>query len=328
MREQFAELGGGITDDGVAAADAYGDALGRWHVASQALQSGIATRLLPLLTRFSDWLTRGIATFSRMTRGTHTFEVALGVLGAVALTQVVPALLAIGAANVLAFAGLVAAVLVIDDLIALFRGGNSAIGQFIDRMMGVGTAKRWVTELQVVWDRVVDGFNLTIGDIRGWWAGLTHDFREAKDDLDDLTGGGFSEWLANFTPASLIEAWDGFTLSIHNALEALGLLQGMTNHGHDPGTMSEADTRAAEERVRANARAAFEHATAERVAVFGSAATESGFGAPSVNHVTPPAPITVHVHGVSNPVLAGRVAAREVQRVQTARDAANPRPPR
>lgn len=97
----------------------------------------------------------------------------------------------------------VAMALVIDDLITLFEGGESAIGKLLDRMFGAGTAADLVWILKVAWDAVAFGVEQLIEDVGGLWdklGGLTGIATSIKDAFLAV----FS-WFAEFLTTGPIE---------------------------------------------------------------------------------------------------------------------------
>jgi hypothetical protein len=170
QRQRFDELNPGLEAyvENAAAAQA---ALKEWDAAQSAVRRTLAAALLPALealasvaTRVSDW-------FQRTTRGSRVVEVGLvalavaaAVAGAALLSAfIVPLAIVAGVA-----AGVALVVAVVDDLISLFTGGKSAIGQAVDALLGVGTAQAavesvraavatlvgWLTEAGAVGSRV------------------------------------------------------------------------------------------------------------------------------------------------------------------------------
>ncbi len=163
LRGQFQELGGGMSEDGVSAADAYGDAMGRLDVSMMAMKTRIAVVLLPVLRSVSDFVTGLTATFSRFTRGTHLVEAAFAAGGIALAVRFLPAIrsgiaafTAFTRAQALSMLGVILLALVIDDLIALFNGGHSVIGEFLDGLLGLGTAENVVTSLKESWQDLIN----------------------------------------------------------------------------------------------------------------------------------------------------------------------------
>jgi hypothetical protein len=181
LRAELGLLGGGMSSEAIDAANAYGDATDRLTVAQDALRSVLATALLPLLTTFVKKLTEVEAWLVKTARGTHVVELALVALGGAATVQAAKMLRA-WAPVLLPFAKLAlaigAVVLVVDDLITLVNGGDSAIGRFLDSMAGVGTSQRFAQELRDAFE----GLQLFLTDLAG-------DVRVLRDS--------FSEWLTS-----------------------------------------------------------------------------------------------------------------------------------
>jgi hypothetical protein len=125
------------------------------HVKDTAIAIGM--KLLPAGRVLVTWANKAISVFDGVSKHSHIIEGALITLGIIMLSTFGPAI----AAAALTAAGFAAVALVIDDLIALFTGGNSAIGKFLDTMFGEGTAERFVASM---------------GEAMGWlkeqWAAL------------------------------------------------------------------------------------------------------------------------------------------------------------
>jgi hypothetical protein len=175
LREEFARLGGGIDADGVASAQRYRQTMLRMNVALDGLRAQVATALLPVLTRFADWTGRAIAAWQRFTRGTHVAKIALIALGVAAVAAAAPVLAAwlpVIAPFLAVAAGVAALILVVDDLISLFHGGPSAVGDFLDSMFGAGTARTVVATLRDVWRDLRPAIDDAAAAAREFAAGL------------------------------------------------------------------------------------------------------------------------------------------------------------
>jgi hypothetical protein len=168
MRAQFQELGGGMSEDGVHAADAYGDAMGRLDVSMTSLKTRVAVVLLPVLQSFADFVTKAVATVSRLTRGTNLVQAAF-VAGGIALAvhflpairNGIAALQRFTIAQGLTVAGIIVLALVVDDLMAAFKGGPSILGEFVDSMAGVGATANIVQSLKDSWQELGDTVRAT-----------------------------------------------------------------------------------------------------------------------------------------------------------------------
>lgn len=124
------ELGGGFSQEALENIGAAGDAIDELGFASTSLKSRLAVSLFPTLSELLRYGTKLLVGFSKTTEGTHVFQAALVVLGAIA------AKVAIGmyAKFLPIIAAVALAILLVDDLITLFKGGDSAIGRLLDKL--------------------------------------------------------------------------------------------------------------------------------------------------------------------------------------------------
>ena len=182
LAEEFGQLGGGLTEDAIAAASAYGDEMNRQRVAMDGLRATVATALLPMLTEGARKTREWMVAFLQATRQSEGVKAALLVLGAVAAAVALKVLIAWAPVlfPLAKIALLIAAVvLIVDDLLVLFRGGDSAIGRFLESMVGVGASRTFVLALKEAWE----GLKLVVVDVGGWmtraWAQFQRDLAEA-----------------------------------------------------------------------------------------------------------------------------------------------------
>jgi hypothetical protein len=340
MRTQLDALGGGMSDEAVHAADDYGDALGRQRVAMLSLKSQIANVLLPILTRFTDWLSHSFAAITRVTRGTEVFRLSMAALSVVAAVQLWPTILRLGQsfwalarAQGAAFIGIALAVLVIDDLMALFRGGNSLIGTFVDRMFGLGTSARLVRSLREAWE----GVQLAIHDAGQqlgifWdsitfaasaaWNAISDGFARAWHAIDNALGGALTRMGQRF------ERWFG---PIRSALERVGILdRAPASTGSTDGARSGGNTAVAGGGLNSNSGILDTWAS-----ILGQTGGDEASHAnrnirrevKNTNHVQVHAPITVN--GAQSPQATGAAVSAAINgHVAASADAAMPRPQR
>lgn len=162
LRDEMADLGGGVTPEATEASRKYTQAQERLKIATDSLRSVLATALLPALTWVVTKVTQAEAWLARMTKGTHVTEIALwalavvGVAAALALIVawapvIAPFLLAVGAVAQL--------VLILDDLITFIEGGDSALGRFLDSLFGLGFSAEYAHELREEWEGIVDAIS-------------------------------------------------------------------------------------------------------------------------------------------------------------------------
>lgn len=172
MREEVRGLLGGNMQEMETQARKVRGEFSRLSLAYQGLSNSITLMVLPAFT----WIVQSITWVSRETKRLIDTTYILQA----AFTVGVPVLVALlGDLAVAAWAtfgpmitamlpvalGLAAIVLVVDDLYALFNGGDSIIGRFIDSLLGVGQAKVIVAELKQSYEEMVDWFAGAIDSI-------------------------------------------------------------------------------------------------------------------------------------------------------------------
>lgn len=147
-------LGGGFSEAAVAASAEFNDSLDRSRFVVRGLRGQLALALLPAMRWLIDLTTKVAAWFARMARVSEFFRASLVVLGvataafgAVALRAFLPLLLPFLKAGLLL--GLL--ILIVDDLLVLFKGGKSVIGDAIDALFGVGAAGKAIQWLKQQW---------------------------------------------------------------------------------------------------------------------------------------------------------------------------------
>jgi hypothetical protein len=185
LGKEFQELGGGFTEDAVKAAAEYDDAMSRFNLTITSLRARIAVALLPTLQKLVDLTTRGVAIFVGLAKHGRIVEVVLGglafVLGRLALATLRAFLPVI--AGIAAWAALA---LIVEDIVVLFEGGHSAIGDFIDALFGVGAAAKFVEKVKEVWDGLVLSIKDSIAAIR-----IFNKLKSGRDlDQNDLAAAG------------------------------------------------------------------------------------------------------------------------------------------
>jgi hypothetical protein len=151
--KQYKELGGGFTEDSIEKSKEFEEQQAKVNLVWQKTKELVARALLPVLTALTSWATKAIKWFNDLAKNSNIFQAALVVLGAAAV--VFGAQMLIAFAPVIAIIAAVAAlVLLIDDLITLFQGGDSLIGDWIDKAFGKGQSTALVKELKDMWDSV------------------------------------------------------------------------------------------------------------------------------------------------------------------------------
>lgn len=165
--------------------DRAGDAQDHFNLVLDALSTRLAVSVLPWITSFLEAIANGASRLAQLAASSNVVQATLVLLGGIAVAA---ALATIGSwGPPLALFALVAAavgvvILVVDDLITLFHGGHSVIGEFIDELFGIGTAAEWVQGLTEAWE----GLTLSIQN-----AGVVaHEFLDGFGSaVTDLIGG-------------------------------------------------------------------------------------------------------------------------------------------
>lgn len=157
LKKEFNELGGGLSKNFLEQADKTGDEMHRLDFALKGLKSSLVEQIIPTVL---DWTTKtvdlvkGLRQFVNET--TFVKTALIGIIG----TGVIAAFALLGAETLAIAAAFVVAYLALDDLYALFTGGESVIGDWIDAMAGVGASKQFVAdvtaEVTKLWEAFVE----------------------------------------------------------------------------------------------------------------------------------------------------------------------------
>lgn len=158
LRAKFRSLGGGFSKKAIKASDEFKDAQGRLGVAFDTIKGKIAEKLFPalspLIDRFSDLAKR----FGEIVGKSSAVEVALGAVGAIAGV--------LAAKMALAFAPVIAAGVILEDLYTWMSGGESAFGDLLDFFGGEGTSTKWLYEVRDVFKDISTYVKDLTGDLR------------------------------------------------------------------------------------------------------------------------------------------------------------------
>ncbi len=199
LKEEFVALGGGLSDETIAAANDADDAFKRLRFGVTSLLYNAMRPFIRVAIDVATALKEGVVWFNRMARGSEVITAALVALGAVAVVLAGQVLIAFAPLilTTLAWgAAIAAAILIVDDLITLFQGGKSVIGKWIDATWGVGTASK------------------VVETVKGYWEGLTVAVGEAWETLKlaapvvDLLGTGLHDLGQDL--AFVIDQWKSF----------------------------------------------------------------------------------------------------------------------
>lgn len=161
------EFGGGLSDDLIPLAEAAQDRFTEFEIATTSLKAKFAVALLPILNQVVLGLSKLISWISKSSGSIESFKVLVGLLAALlakaAIGKFGAALLRLGRAAILPLLKFALLFLVVDDLIALFEGRGSVIGDTIDKIFGKGSAKKVVDAIKAVGKAALDA--VTTGNL-------------------------------------------------------------------------------------------------------------------------------------------------------------------
>lgn len=216
VREALADLdalGGGLSEEFVAAADEAGDEVDRFKTALSSLKSGVATPFLPVVAAMAKSLAELTGRLARVAKETEIIRVSVAsfglLLGGVlvqrlnkftsllrvfgALNSVIPhsraelgklALTLARYGGVVAIAAAFAVLaLVVEDLMVAFEGGDSLIGRVLTQLYGADGATQIIADLKAGWDQAVDAFRVALPDLKEVGRVLVSAFADALPAL-------------------------------------------------------------------------------------------------------------------------------------------------
>lgn len=147
---ELARLGGGLSDDVIAASREQQAEMAKLDLAWLSLKSMLAGELIPAFTSFVETATDLAGWFLQLAKNTHIVKAAMFVLGTVATLVGIKMALAFSPILVpllLITAAVAGLVLLIDDFFGFLEGKDSVIGRVLDSLFGLGTATNVVQTL-------------------------------------------------------------------------------------------------------------------------------------------------------------------------------------
>ena len=177
LKKRFEEIGGGFAPEFFGHAEEAQDAIEDWEASLTSLKSAVIISILPSITRFFSSIATGVGQFSKMIAHTNAAKAALLTIGSI--TTVLA--LKLAAPFILPTLLIAAIILLVDELITTFEGGDTIIRRFIDGMFGVGTTANVVLTLKQAWE----GLLLTIQAVADSVQNLFH-FVSSTPVLRDL----------------------------------------------------------------------------------------------------------------------------------------------
>jgi len=232
MRAEFEELGGGMGDF-VEQAGEVDDNLHRLDLAWTSAKVKVAAFFLPALNLAIAGLTKASQFLTYLTKNTEVVQAALAVLGAIAAGKAAAVLAAWWPVLLpfLKFAAILGVViLLVEDLIVAWKGGDSVIGRILDKLWGPGSTRKVVAwckdtfeafstffsdlserpaEFEENWKRTTASIKNDIVNVLGpTFGGMVVSWIEMSGVLIDTLTGGWE----NFKDKSAA-IWDGIALA-------------------------------------------------------------------------------------------------------------------
>ena len=163
LSKEFAELGGGISSAQIQALSDWESQIGRVKTSLLTLRAALAQTMLPILQTVAKAFGSVVKWLSDMQKQARIFEfggIALLIAGMLKLVMVMRTMAAVDLFKTvlslgkwIAIGAAIAAVAaIVQDLISMFRGGRSAIAEWIDEWKGLGAADRWVRNIKAGWE--------------------------------------------------------------------------------------------------------------------------------------------------------------------------------
>lgn len=135
--DRIDDLGGGLSQDAIDKLALFSRATKDWDFTVLSLKSALGSELIPKLTVLIDKSVKGVLAFKELARNSNIFTAAVVVLGGAATV----AAISVYAAYLPLLAIFAAVILIVDDVITAFQGGDSALSDLIDSIAGAGAAK-------------------------------------------------------------------------------------------------------------------------------------------------------------------------------------------
>lgn len=151
---QLEATGGGLSADAIEAMAGLDDATIKYDASVTALKGRLALVFMPALERVVTGIGKMTAAFANSDGAATKLQAVFAVLGAAGLVAGLKL-----AAPYLGLAVLIAAlILIVDDLITGFKGGDSVTGRFLDKIFGKGSGasifKQAAEDARELWKRI------------------------------------------------------------------------------------------------------------------------------------------------------------------------------
>jgi hypothetical protein len=213
-RAEVSETAVVFDEDFINASDRTEKNLARLHHRFERIRVLIVSQLLPAFNWLVTQVERLVAGVSDFIKSGKAMQLILAIgstfilrwAAGIALTSANFGTLAVWVARVSSAARLLwrfllrfaLPVLIIDELITLFRGGDTLIGRFIDKLFGIGAAAKFVESVKVVVQSLVDTIASLFSGTDDWemaFLKASEGIGKVFDSLFEWIGKGFDRML-------------------------------------------------------------------------------------------------------------------------------------
>jgi hypothetical protein len=225
IREVFSdldEMGGGFDKSFVEMAHSLEIQFKKMKLGWTTVSAGIVKELVPAIKIVVDWgmkLTKTLVYITKHTYGLRTALMYLAVVGsamAIALGVWLAAMFPILAPLAIFVGLMVALYLAFDDFYTFLMGGDSALGEFLNKLMGTEGAKKFRKDLVDAFTAVKDALFPLLPSIKDLSTGMIKAFAEALPSIIQ-----FGTSFVTYVVEAVDMAISGVRI-LANSLEALG----------------------------------------------------------------------------------------------------------
>jgi hypothetical protein len=176
--ERFQQLGGGMSDEFVKAADDAGDQIDLLKFGLNSWKSKLALEVLPVVSRWAVKLQDGVIKLHKLTKETNLAKYAAATMGVASAAASAKAAmgfgkmlgvlpkdgsfwsnaLGLGKIALVAGAALLLA-LAFEDVYTFIKGGDSVIGHYMEELFGAEAAAEFADSLREAWELVSQAFD-------------------------------------------------------------------------------------------------------------------------------------------------------------------------
>lgn len=189
LSKRFHELGGPASEELLRGAKENEEAHADLSKVIENLRRRITEKLLPGYTKVVQWSVKLVKAFTDVAQNSNIVTASMTVLGALAAKMALG--FAVAHAAVIGFiVGVAAVILIVDDLITLFEGGESLIGETVNKIFGEGSDVVLMESLKAIWHEI----NEEIKMVFGWLSKITDWYKESVENgllgaLGNIAGG-------------------------------------------------------------------------------------------------------------------------------------------